>query len=326
MRAPLLFTLVLVFTLCQLGWWCFYLWEDSGRIAAAGRALAAGEPSLVASSFDVETAEELTALGERRRIMFASEAGAFVVLLLVLTWLFAAAHRREQHLHALQHRFLAGATHDLKTPLATLRLGLESLQTGNAPPERRERYVSAMLGEVDRLEDGVTNLLTAAGLRAVGRRLQPEPGDLAEDVRRAVEAIAPRAEAAGVAVETQIRSAPVERDPEAVRLVLHNLLDNAVKYSGRGDRVVVSLDTEDHYAVLIVRDEGMGMEPRELEQAFEPFYRGTSGSSTGGAGLGLHLVQELLHGHGGTVRGHSEGSGCGSTFTVRLPLRAEADR
>jgi signal transduction histidine kinase len=105
-----------------------------------------------------------------------------------------------------------------------------------------------------------------------------------------------------------------------VQLVLHNLLDNAVKYSPRGSRIDVALRADDCEAVLSVRDQGTGMDQEALANAFTPFWRGTD-TATGGTGLGLHLVRELVHAHGGTVAVQSTGPGQGSEFTVRLPRR-----
>jgi signal transduction histidine kinase len=108
-----------------------------------------------------------------------------------------------------------------------------------------------------------------------------------------------------------------------MQLVLHNLLDNAVKYTPRGGCVRVQLDADGNDAVLTVRDDGQGMDAEVLQNAFVPFWRGRD-SGTGGTGLGLFLVRELVQSHGGTVAAHSRGNGLGSELTVRLPRRGGA--
>ncbi len=187
--------------------------------------------------------------------------------------------------------------------------------------EKQEQYLHNMIVEVDRLEKGVTNLLTAAGLRATDRSLRPEPADLADDVREVIRAVQERGIAAGIAIQsTNLDASQVERDPEAMRLVLHNLLDNALKYSRKGDRVDVELKNTGDEALLSVTDTGRGMSSEELNSAFDPFYRGPD-NTAGGTGLGLHLVKELVEAHGGRVEASSEGPDCGSVLLVRLPIR-----
>ena len=109
------------------------------------------------------------------------------------------------------------------------------------------------------------------------------------------------------------------RDPEAMQLVLHNLLDNAIKYSPPGGTVTLSVTVVDGRARLAVADRGRGLDTQELAHAFEPFWRG-SDVATGGAGLGLHLVSELVAAHRGSVAVHSDGRDRGAEFVVWLPL------
>jgi signal transduction histidine kinase len=130
----------------------------------------------------------------------------------------------------------------------------------------------------------------------------------------------PRAEAAGIELHTAMLPLSMTRDADALQLVLHNLLDNAVKYSPSGTQVEIALRDEDGTAVVSVRDQGQGMDAEALRNAFVPFWRGRD-SAAGGTGLGLHLVRELVRAHGGTVAAASGGPGRGSEFTVRLPRR-----
>jgi signal transduction histidine kinase len=179
-----------------------------------------------------------------------------------------------------------------------------------------------MAREVDRLERGVTNLLTAAGLRQGAGMVRPVDGDLAADARQAVDEFAPRFHAAGVDLRL---SAPAQctlrRDPLALRIVLHNLLDNGLKFSSAGGAVEVAVRSEPGACVVEVSDRGAGMNDEERAHAFEPFYRGGSKAHVGGTGLGLHLVKELVELHGGAVAIASEGPGRGARVTVRLPSR-----
>ncbi len=321
-KGPLLTACLLLANLALVGWWTWFQVAQATSLQEAGEHLSRGEIDDAARALGATDAKTLPELGAARRRMFLSEGLAFTVVLALAGATVVMLLRRESKLRADQDRFLAGATHELKTPLATIQLLLESLRDDRLPAEKRMRYLQSGLLESQRLENGLTNLLTAAGLRSAGaRRSAKSDGDLADDIGRAIDKLQARADAAGV----QLRAEPMAslrtvRDPEALQLVLHNLLDNAVKYSTRGGKVQVALGSEPQFAVLTIRDEGMGMDEEALANAFVPFWRGRD-SGTGGTGLGLYLVRELVEAHGGSVQAASDGPGKGSTLTVRLPRR-----
>ncbi|MGE3172619.1 MAG: sensor histidine kinase [Planctomycetota bacterium] len=321
----LLTALLLAANLALVGWWTWFQVQQANDLGAAGELLARGDADGAARAFGAGSAAELPAVAAARRRMFLSEGAAFTAVLLLAGLGVVLTVRREARMRADHHRFLAGATHELKTPIATIQLLLESLQQDRLPPDKRARYLQSGLLEAQRLEAGVTNLLTAAGLRGkVSRAAARSDGDLAQDVQKALALLQPRAEAAGVELRaTALPSVPILRDPEAIQLVLHNLLDNAVKYSQRGGVVRIELEASAEQALLRVHDDGQGMDGETLEHAFVPFWRGRD-SGTGGSGLGLFLVRELVEAHGGTVRAESPGAGRGSSFSVRLPRRLAA--
>jgi len=319
--SSLLFAVLLAFNLALVAWWTWFQVNETHELEAAGRLLANGDVAGAARTFGAADVADLPARAAARRRMFVSEGVTFAIIALLGGLSVGAALRRDYSRRADQDRFLAGATHELKTPLATIQLLLESLQDDRLPPEKRARYMQSGLLEAQRLERGLTNVLTAAGLRAHDRRLAARSdGDLAADVERAVAVMRPRAEAAGIELHAKLAPLAMTRDAEALQLVLHNLLDNAVKYSPRGSHVEIALRDEDGHAVVSVRDQGQGMDAEALRNAFVPFWRGRD-SAAGGTGLGLHLVRELVRAHGGTVAAASGGPGRGSEFTVRLPRR-----
>jgi signal transduction histidine kinase len=314
-----LFALILCFSLILVGWWTWLQMNASAALQSASEQLARGEADAAAKALGADGARGLAELAARRRVMFLSEGLAFELVLLLGGALFFTAIRRESRLRANQDRFLAAATHELKTPLSTIRLLLESLAADTVPAGKRERYLQSGLREADRLERGLTNVLTAAGLRTAVRPLRLEAGDLAADVQQALAAIAARAEAAAVELHAEsLPPAVTARDAEALQLILHNLLDNAIKYSAPGSRVSVRLRRDGDAFAVTVRDQGRGMSSEELEHAFQPFWRGKD-TASGGVGLGLHLTRELARAHGGSVAGSSEGRGRGAEFVLRLP-------
>ncbi|MCC6670979.1 MAG: HAMP domain-containing histidine kinase [Planctomycetes bacterium] len=316
----ILFAFVVALCLAQVGWWTYFQFQEARHLEQAARLLQAGETAAAARVLGSDDPGGLAEEARRRRNMFVSEGIALTVLVLVGVVLFYLGMLRERRLREGQERFLTGATHELKTPVATLRLGLESLQDARTPQERRDRYLQAMLQEVDRLEKGVTNVLMAAALHADERHATRSEGDLAADVREALEAFRPRFQAANLELAAPVLE-PVraQRDPVAMRLILNNLLDNALKYTPAQGRIEVSLRAEGREAVLRVTDTGLGLDAEELKRAFQRFYRGTAREHAGGVGLGLFLVRELAEMHGGRVEARSAGRGRGAEFEVRLP-------
>lgn len=319
-RSSLLFASILALSFALVAWWTYALVTSGAELAAAGERLAAGDPEGAARELGAGGVADLAAEGERRRRMFASEGAFFAAVMAGLGWLYLAALRREGAAQRTQDRFLAAATHELKTPLATIVLLLDSLRDGRVDADKRARYLAAGLQEAERLGRGLDNVLTAAGLRATRRAAALTPGDLVADVRRAVDALRGRADAGEVAVRVDAPpTLPSRRDETALQLALRNLIDNAVKFSPPCSTVLVTVAREGGDATIVVRDEGRGLDDEERSRLFEPFWRGND-VATGGAGLGLHLVRELVAAHGGTVAAHSDGRDRGACFTVRLPL------
>jgi len=328
--STVLFFATVALALLLVGWWTtFHLWQ-ADELERAGEALLRGDAAATALALGAHDPAELVEIAQARRRMWVSEAVVFGALILTGAALFWWSMLREVRIRQEQDRFLAGATHELKTPLATIQLLLESLRDGRVPPEKQQRYLGSGLLETQRLEHGLTNVLTAAGLRSTGHGVaaalehRARLGDLADDLADAVEALSPRAEAAGVELVCgRTDSFTTMRDPEGMQLVLRNVLDNAVKWSASGQRVTVELRAEGDMVRLLVRDEGAGMDATAVANAFQPFWRSPD-PARGGTGLGLHLVQETVRAHGGTVRASSEGPGKGTTIAIELPRRSAA--
>jgi signal transduction histidine kinase len=318
--SSLLFALLVAFCLLQIGWWTFYQWQQTGLIEAAAAHLAAGRAGDAAAALGGDPAEPLGEIARRRRVMFVSEAAAFAAVLLLGAAMFAAAARREAAMRRNRDRFLAGAAHELKTPLSTLRLGIDSLADGRLPAERRDAYLRTMRLECERMQQAVANVLASAGARDAGRRLLLEPADLAADVREAAAAFAQRCADAGVELRVSAATADrVARDQVAMQLALHNLLDNALRHCTAGDAVTIAVRSDSRHAEVSIEDSGAGMSEDEL-QAVRDVLRNRAAPRVGNVGLGLHLVRDLMAAHGGSVEAASRGRGTGSEFVVRLPL------
>lgn len=318
------FALVVALGLAQVGWWVYFQIAEAGRLQRAGEHLARGDDHAAAVELGVGPDEDLASMARRRRVMFISEGVTLSLLVLVGVVVFYISTERERRLRAAQERFLAGATHELKTPVASIRLGLESFRAGSLPEAKRAAYLDAMLREADRLESGLGNLLAAADLRSTAARPQPELGDLAEDLRAVVATLRERCATARVELRLgELPHTPIRRHPADLRRALANVLDNAIKFSPPGSHVAVTLTRDGNRARVTVRDHGIGIPADDLPHLGARFYRGANAAQRGGTGLGLHLVRELLMRHGGELNIDSEGEARGATVTLELPLAAD---
>ncbi|MCA8966600.1 MAG: HAMP domain-containing histidine kinase [Planctomycetes bacterium] len=319
-HTSLLFTLIFALSLALLLWWAVFAFVATGELRTAAHHLQDGDIEGAARALGADSVVGLEQLARARRWMFATEGAFFAIVLLAAGWLYRVAVVRENEARRTQDRFLAAATHELKTPLATLVLLLDSLRTGRVPPEKMDRYLGNGLQQAERLRLGLDNVLTEAGLRATRHTGKPQAGDLAIDVREAMGAMEGHAAACSVQLRAELpESLPFLRDPVAIQLVLRNLLDNAIKYSAAGGAVHVALSSDGDVATIRVTDQGRGMDQEELDHAFLAFWRG-SDTASGGTGLGLHLARELVTAHRGKITATSAGRDRGCQLTVELPI------
>ncbi len=225
-----------------------------------------------------------------------------------------------KRLEAVRRDFVANASHELKTPVSSIRAAAETIRTAAAEdPTVAVRFAEQLEREALRLSRIVADLLDLSRLEA-GSELG-ESVALDSLLREEGERLGSAAAGAGVALEIDAEAAPlVHGSARDLSLLVRNLVDNAIRYTKPGGRVNVGLEAGDGVVVLTVADTGIGIPTRDLPRVFERFYRVDRARSreTGGTGLGLSIVKHVAENHGGTVSVESE-LGRGSTFTVRLP-------
>ncbi len=282
-----------------------------------------GTPWGIALDVSEPLAEEVGRVArERERFLstfLAGGAAAGIAGLLVLAMVFQSERLAQQ-----RAQFAAAAAHELRTPLAGLRLYGEMLAEGLGDPQRSRDYARRMAGEAERLGRVVTNVLSFTRLeREAIITLHPEPGDLAEAVSEALKRQRPALEESGAAVDLEVaRDLPtVAFDRDAVGHILQNLLDNAEKYTRDvdGRRISVRLVAEVRRVALSVADNGRGISRQLRRRLFQPFARGGQSDAPEGLGLGLVLVKALARAQGGDIR-YRDAPGGGAMFTVTFPV------
>ena len=232
---------------------------------------------------------------------------------------------REIHKNEQQDSFLNAVTHELKTPIASLRLYLETLQTRQLTETKRQDFYRIMLEDTDRLFGTVEQILRAGEARQARNKKNLEEVDFSNIVTETVELTRLRHHLPAEALrfdEPPDEKLLIRGNREELRTAVFNLVENAVKYSGERKEINIQVLTPNIDTILLqVRDQGVGIPSSELKRIFKRFYR-VGSSATGrvkGTGLGLFIVQSIARRHGGEAFAHSEGAGRGSTFTLRLP-------
>ncbi|MBL9136028.1 MAG: HAMP domain-containing histidine kinase [Verrucomicrobiales bacterium] len=261
----------------------------------------------------------------RRRVMgfavliaLASVTSVIAVVMALCAW------ERQRRWAEMQSGFVASVTHELRAPLASVRLLAEELvDLGGDHPGRRDRYLRLIVRETQRLGFLVENVLRHARLERARDHLESAEVDLREVVQQSAESVRPVAEERQVKVTTQVPDDPIlaEVDAPAMQQVLVNLIDNALKHSPSGASIDVGVDrAEGGEVCLWVVDRGAGIPKDEQARLFDAFYRRGSElrRETPGVGLGLTIVKRIVKAHGGQVMVESA-PGAGARFEVRLP-------
>lgn len=239
------------------------------------------------------------------------------------TFLVREIRRNEQH-----DAFINAVTHELKTPVASIRLYVETLQTRPLDESKRNQFYNVILSDSDRLLGTIEQILRSSRVRSSSRKPHLVPMNLGEAVSecvaraRILHHVPP--ESLGYEPGPPL---PILGDYDEVRAAVSNLVDNAIKYSGSEMHVEVSAARVDgRFAEVRVKDRGPGIAATELKRIFKRFYRihGPLATRIKGTGLGLYIVRSVAKRHGGRAWAESAGSGQGSTFVIQFPIAPSA--
>ncbi len=248
----------------------------------------------------------------------------FAVIITGLTlntiFLFREIRRNEQH-----DAFLNAVTHELKTPIASIRLYLETLKTRDVDDKKRAEFYDIMLADSDRLLGTVEQVLQASRTREKSRAMDLSEIDLSELLEEAASITRARYDLDDAAIRytSPVEKAKIVGDRSELTTVFSNLIDNAVKYSIGAPKISIRLKLSRlNNADIFIRDSGIGIARGDLKRVFKRFYRvpNSAAKDAKGTGLGLSIVRSIVEKHGGWVKAESRGLEKGSTFIVHLPL------
>jgi signal transduction histidine kinase len=273
--------------------------------------------------FDKEgkSIEQLT--GKEKQLYMMLFAGIIIVMLIgIIVMVRAVIH--ESEISRMKSEFVSNVSHELKTPLALIRLFGETLESGIVNDERkRQEFYSIIRKESERLTHLINNVLDFSRMDTGSKEYNFKEADIVEVVRSTLEAYKFHIRDNGFKIESELpdESITLKIDKDAISQVLLNLFNNAVKYSEEKKYILVKVCRNSNSALISVTDHGVGIPKEELKKIFDKFYRVSNAKTreTRGTGLGLTLAKHVIEAHGGEVQVESE-PGKGSRFTVTIPL------
>lgn len=314
-RALGLFIFITVVLLAQAAWW----------VAFMARLLDEKVDMAIDLGADLRYVDQIQKEEISRQIMVGMEGVFFLVLVGVGCYLIYRALVKNEELNFHQQNFLMAVTHELKTPLASMRIYLDTLKSDKISEERKMLIIPRLKEDVNRLEKLVENILEAGRFERSGYKLNFEWFDLAELVDESLR----RIKGYNLKKELQISKTEFANelfyygDPLAMGRALESILENSLKYNDKEKiNIAVSLTNSDKKLTIKISDNGIGLEKKNLNNIFERFYRvgHEMVRNSSGSGLGLYLCREVIKAHKGTIVARSEGLGHGVEFTINLKV------
>jgi signal transduction histidine kinase len=282
-------------------------------------------------SWYVEKHQQIREMAQRLRAQAEVDVGGWLPLVeggILLALILAGAtvifiYWSKQHsLNSMQRVFVSNVTHELKSPVASIQLALETMALRDLSDEKRREFLQMMLDDTDRLNALIDRILGAARIEKQRRKYHLEPLALRRFIEEVLEQDRHLFEKDGHRVVLEPgREGRVLIDPSAMRLVISNLLENAARYSPRGSVIRIRVHRDLNSCRFDVIDNGYGIPVKDLKNVFKMFWRGLDEqhSRVRGTGLGLYIVRNIVRDHRGKISVASQGVGRGSTFSVRLP-------
>jgi signal transduction histidine kinase len=280
--------------------------------------------------------QQLKALASQYQVEWLPDTGDWLILtegilllvaILIGIYVIFLYWRRQASLNRAQRHFINQVTHELKSPLASIQLHLETIQMRQPSPEQLQQFVERMQGDSERLNGLINNLLTAGKIEHRGAKLNLQQGNLSQMIERYLIQEQERFQKIGD-LSWEIEPGLMARfETDSLETVLRNLLENATLYTDQPPIVTVKLARNGEMAHLSFTDQGYGIPNKYRKKVFRIFYRiRNTGKTIRGSGIGLFIVRNVIRLHGGKAWIESLESGKGTTFHLMIPLSREAER
>ncbi len=318
---PLIFFYVLViYVLLQFVWWAYLLFNLNNEIHLLKLELIANRFSSIEQITSQQ--EELEGKLRIRWIMILGEGAVFLSLLTFGIYRVRKTFKQEIQLSRQQQNFLLSVTHELKTPLASNKLFLQTLEKHELPKDKQVEIIKKAISDVERLNGLIDNILLSARIENGEMLLNKETYYLSHAVHQVVENSGQLSFLKNRINIQTLNDAKVEIDKNAFSSILLNLVENALKYSPAESNIQIEIDKKENKAILRVKDKGIGMNEYDKRHAFDKFYRSGSEETrnTKGTGLGLYIVKNLLQWHHATIHIYNN-QPKGSIFEIQFPIK-----
>ncbi|MBL7753242.1 MAG: HAMP domain-containing histidine kinase [Chitinophagaceae bacterium] len=321
MKFTIAYSLVFLYVLAAIVFWGYSLHRGSERIYHLEKEVVALKNTLHATtSYDTEL-HRVEDAHQRRRRQYWGEGTTFLVLTLLASGIVYYAYYRQRQLSKLQQNFMLSVTHELKTPLAGIKLNMQTLQRRKLDEEVQQKLIRTAVHETDRLNDLCNNILMATQMESKKEAMYSDAVKLQEIIQEEVAEF--RSRYPDFHIETFLDETvpPVRSDHTWWKLILSNLVENARKYTEDGGAIQIRMHRENQEIVLQVCDQGPGIPDEEKQKIFSKFYRTGEETTrkTSGTGLGLYLVRKMvsLYKYDITVKNNTPK---GSIFEIRIRI------
>ncbi len=310
-RFRALFHPIFVFVMVQVAWiglmavWIYWYFKNSQNLAEFAKKL---PPELLETDFN------WVVLLEGGVLMLMILAGVYVIF---VYW------NKQSRLYRLQSNFVSSVSHELKSPLASIRLYLETLKYQKVSSEEAKDFVEIMLSDTERLSGLIDNILESSKSDPKSMQLQFTLVDIVLFSQEIIGHHKKLFEEKQCQIKLKFNShVKVNIDAKAMRMVFNNLIANALRYSHAGTTLIIEVRLDQKYCIIDFIDQGFGFEKKELKKIFKKFYRVQNKETQNleGAGLGLYISRQIIMNHKGKINAFSEGQGKGTRFMVSLPV------
>ena len=310
-RLRALFHPILVFIGVQIAWiglmivWVYWYFENRQNLAEFTKKL---PPELLESDFN------WIVLLEGGVLMLVILAGVYVIF---VYW------NKQSRLYQLQSNFVSSVSHELKSPLASIQLYLETLKYQKVSSEEAQDFVDTMLSDTERLSDLIDNILESSKSDPKSMQLQFASVDIVSFLQETMAHHQKLFEDKQCVIQLKFNDhVKVSIDRRAMQMVFNNLIANALRYSPAGTVLTIEVRRDKKFCVIDFIDQGFGFDKKELKKVFKKFYRVQNQETQNieGAGLGLYISRQIIKNHKGQINVFSEGRGKGTRFMVSLPI------